>query len=107
MPCFAQDTGSLFDTPFPSTYIAAGAESVPAVVTSQFYFTTITGRADQQQSLASYPQGFPAIACGNTSESFNISFAELYTPEGSRDYAVHLSIRNPYPNNVTGSMSRC
>ena len=100
----AQDAGSLFDTPFPSTYAADDAVSVPAVNTSQFHFSTITGTADQQQALFTYSQGFPAVACGNTSESFNISFSQLHTPDGSQDYAVHLSLQRPYPNNLTGAI---
>ncbi|DBA98816.1 hypothetical protein WJX77_006821 [Trebouxia sp. C0004] len=105
--CMAQTTAQLFDTPFPSTYNGHGATIVPARDSSQFHFPTITGHADVQQPLATYLQGFPAVSCGSSSESFNISFGFLYTPsvvpeESTQDYAVHLSILNPFPNNITG-----
>jgi len=102
--CFAQDPQSLFDTPFPSTYNGFGSTPVPAVATSQFHFPTITGQADQQQPLTTYAQGFPAVDC-SSGQSFNISFEQLHTPEGSQDYAVHLSVLAPYPNNITGMLT--
>ncbi len=103
----AQTPAQLFDTPFPSTYNGQGATIVPARDSSQFHFPTITGHADVQQPLATYLQGFPAVSCGSSSESFNISFGFLYTPSvvpgnSTQDYAVHLSILNLIPNNITG-----
>ena len=105
--CFAQTPQSLFDTPFPSTYNGDDATPVPAVNSSQFHFPTITGQADQQQELCTYDQGFPAVSCGSGSEFFNLSFAVRYTPGATpqattQDYAVHLSILTPFPNNITG-----
>ena len=104
---FAQAPQSLFDTPFPSTYNGDDATPIPAVNSSQFHFPTVTGQADQQQELSTYDQGFPAVSCGSSSEFFNLSFAVRYTPgatsqETTQDYAVHLSILTPVPNNITG-----
>ena len=105
--CFAQTPQSLFDTPFPSTYNGDDAPPIPAVNSSQFHFATIIAQADQQQELSTYGQGFPAVSCGSGSEFFNLSFAVRYTPgatpqETTQDYAVHLSILTPFPNNITG-----
>lgn len=62
-------------------------------------------RADQEQPLATYDasQGFAAVVCHGNHEAYNVSLAQLYTPEGPQDYAVHLSVLTPYPNNITGA----
>ena len=68
----------------------------------QFKFTP-RYRADAEQPLFAYPEGFPAVSCTNGGEIYNVSFNQLYTPEGVNNYAVHLSSRTPYPNNITGT----
>lgn len=94
----AADPQKLFDTLYPSNYVNADAQPIPPSASSAFRFPTTANGVQ----LFSYSRGFPAVACNQGSESFNMSFGRFYTPEGTQDYAVHLSILNPYPNNITG-----
>ena len=104
-------TTDLFDVEYPyppyndHTDAGAGAVTIPASASSEFIFavhSTTAPSAGLAQPLQAYSRGFPSVDC-NVNGIQNISFAQLYTPEGTRDYAVHLSSRVPYPNNVTGT----
>lgn len=92
---------SLFDTPSPSVYQGSGGQSVPTVDGLQFHFTPRV-RADAEQPLFTYPEGFPAVECTNDGQIYNISFAKLFRPGADQDYNVHLSQLTPYPNNISG-----
>ena len=97
--------GLLLDAYYPGMNAGADAVDIPAGASSSFIFeihSTATSSAGADPlPLQTYTRGFPVVGC-NVDGIWNISFAQLYTPEQSTDYAVHLSNRIPFPNNVTG-----
>lgn len=109
--CSAQ-TGPVFDTQYPyppgndRTDVGKGSAAIPASVSSDFFFAVpaVANISVGLLPLRSYSRGFPAVACSNPYQIWNVSFAQLHTPDGTRDYAVHLSRRLPYPNNITGGV---
>ena len=80
----------------------AGADAVdiPASASSSFmleiHSTETSSAGANPQPLQTYTRGFPAVGC-NVNGIWNMSFAQLFTPEPSTDYAVHLSNRIPFP----------
>ena len=97
--------GLLLDAYYPGMNAGADAVDVPASASSAFIFeihsTATSSAGANPQPLQTYTRAFPVVGC-NVNGIWNISFAQLYTPEQSTDYAVHLSNRTPFPNNVTG-----
>ena len=99
--CLAQDDP--YDTPYPANYTGPGAEPVPTSASDGWHFPRPLSTAPETYPTAgSAGQGFTAAACGSTDTGYFVSYRMSYTPEGSRDYAVHLSLLTPYPNNITG-----
>nr|QOL01268.1 putative extracellular protein TR9_071c [Trebouxia lynnae] len=95
---FAQDpfvTG--FDTEYPANYTGVGAEPVPTSASDGWHFPRPLFTAPE-----TYPQRFSGLSCGPLPKGFTVSYRMLHTPEGTEDYAVHLTLLNPYPNNITG-----
>ena len=102
---FAQGQhGGFFDALFPSTNAGADATTIPTYESNVFAFGVNSSTGLSQQPLQTYSRGFPAVGC-NMNGIWNISFAQLYTPESLAfpDYADHLSSRVPYLNNITGT----
>ncbi len=64
--------------------------------------------------LSTYPVGFAAVACNTSHQIYNITLQQLYTPlnaytlpeqpllSSTLDFAIHLSITEPYPTTLTG-----
>ena len=99
---FAQDpfvTG--FDTEYPANYTGVGAEPVPTSASDGWHFPRPLFTAPE-----TYPQRFSGLSCGPLPKGFTVSYRMLHTPEGTEDYAVHLTLLNPYPNNITGILHR-
>ena len=97
--------GLLLDAYYPGMNAGADVVNIPASASSAFIFeihsTATSSAGANPQPLQTYTRGFPVVGC-NVNGIWNISFAQLYTPEQSTDFAVHLSNRIPFPNNVTG-----
>ena len=90
-----------------STYSNPNGTAIPASSLSSFHFPT--GTQGSQQPLATYPQSFTAVTCNyplystaKAPDVYNISFGSLNTPEGTKDYVVHSTLLQAYPNNETG-----
>ncbi|DBA75926.1 TPA: hypothetical protein ACH3X2_008985 [Trebouxia sp. C0005] len=99
--CMAQDDP--YDTTYPANYTGPGAESVPTSASDGWHFPRpLITAPDTYPTAGSAGQGFTAVACGSTDTGYLVSYRMSYTPEGSQDYVVHLSLLIPYPNNITG-----
>ncbi len=100
--CLAQDDP--YDTPYPANYTGPRAEPVPTSASDGWHFPRpLFTAADTYLTAGSAGQGFTAVACGSTYTAYLVSYRMSYTPEGLQDYAVHLSLLTPYPNNITGT----
>lgn len=92
-----------YDTTYPANYTGPGAESVPTSASDGWHFPRpLITAPDTYPTAGSAGQGFTAVACGSTDTGYLVSYRMSYTPEGSQDYVVHLSLLIPYPNNITG-----
>lgn len=105
LPLAHGQTNPGLDAYYPGMNAGADAVDIPASASNSFMFeihsTETSSAGANPQPLQTYTRGFPAVGC-NVNGIWNISFAQLFTPEQSTDYAVHLSNRIPFPNNVTG-----
>lgn len=102
--CAAQEDS--FDTAYPANYTGPGAEAVPTNASDGWHFPRpLVTAPETYPNAGSSGQGFTAVSCGDAATGYLVSYRLSYTPEGTQDYAVHLSLLTPYPNNITGISS--